>query len=104
MNFFFFNKKMSVLGLCCCVWGLLSSYGTRTYCPEGCGILVAQPGIKSTSPASGGRFLTAGPPGKSLTVNFNYGMLFLCECGSSSCPGVSNPAWLKLYLCVSSRA
>ena len=31
-----------------------------------CGILVPQPGIKPTSPALKGRFLTTGPPGKSL--------------------------------------
>ena len=32
-----------------------------------CGILVHRPGIKPTSPASEGRFLTTAPPGKSRT-------------------------------------
>ena len=34
--------------------------------PTACGILVPQPGIEPTSPALEGRFLTTGPPGKSL--------------------------------------
>ena len=38
-------------------------------CPVACGILVPQPGIEPTSPAVEGRFLTTGPPGKSLTVS-----------------------------------
>ena len=33
-----------------------------------CEILVPQPGIKPTSPAQQGGFLTTGPLGKSLTV------------------------------------
>ena len=33
-------------------------------CPKGCGIVVSLPRIKCTSPASEGRFFTAGPPGK----------------------------------------
>ena len=33
-------------------------------CPKVCGILVSLPRIKCMSPASEGRFLTAGPPGK----------------------------------------
>ena len=35
-------------------------------CPEACEILVPQPGIEPLSPALEGRFLTTGPPGKSL--------------------------------------
>ena len=35
-------------------------------CSSTCGILVPQPGIKPVSPALQGRFLTTGPPGKSL--------------------------------------
>ena len=38
----------------------------RLSCPVTWGILVPQPGIKPKSPALGGRFLTTGPPGKSL--------------------------------------
>ena len=37
-----------------------------------CGILVHWPGIKPTSPALQGEFLTTGPPGKSLKHNFKY--------------------------------
>ena len=35
-------------------------------CSTTCGILVPQPGIKPVSPALESRFLTTGPPGKSL--------------------------------------
>ena len=38
----------------------------RLSCPVACGILVPLPGIKPTSPALEGIFLTTGPPGKSL--------------------------------------
>ena len=39
-------------------------------CPRAYGILVPQPGIEPVSPALEGRFLTTGPPGKSLFVDF----------------------------------
>ena len=35
-------------------------------CPPACGILVPRPGIKPTTFALEGGFLTTGPPGKSL--------------------------------------
>ena len=35
-------------------------------CPSTCGVLVPRPGIKPVFPAWQGRFLTTGPPGKSL--------------------------------------
>ena len=38
----------------------------RLCCPEACGILVPQLGIKPSFPAFEGRFLTDGSPGKSL--------------------------------------
>ena len=37
-------------------------------CPAACGILVPRPGIEPMSPALEGRFLTTGPPGKSLQI------------------------------------
>ena len=40
--------------------------------PKACEILVLQPGIKPMSSALPGRFLTTGPPGKSLKLAFNY--------------------------------
>ena len=40
------------------------SLGHRLSCPEACGILVPRPGIEPVSPASAGKFLTTGPPGK----------------------------------------
>ena len=57
-----------------------------------CGILVPQPGIKPASPALEGRFLTTGPPGKSLEgSNFlpfvsavAQGFLFTISSASSS--------------------
>ena len=39
-------------------------------CSSTCGILVPQPGIKPVSPALEGRFLSTGPPGKSLPIHF----------------------------------
>ena len=42
-------------------------------CYAACGILVPQPGIEHVAPALEGRFLTTGPPGKSLRGN-----LWLC--------------------------
>ena len=50
----------------------LSSYGAWASvvavlsCSAACGILVSRPGMEPTSPALQGRFLTTGPPGKSL--------------------------------------
>jgi len=38
--------------------------------PGACGILVPQPGMKLGSPALGGRFLTTGPPEKSLFSSY----------------------------------
>ena len=38
--------------------------------PGACGISVPQPGMKLGSPALGGRFLTTGPPGKSLFSSY----------------------------------
>ena len=42
-------------------------------CSRTCGILVPQLGFKPTSPALQGRFLTTGPPGKSLVGCFRWG-------------------------------
>ena len=42
------------------------SRASRLSCFKACGILVPQPGIEPVSPALPGRFLTTGPPGKSL--------------------------------------
>ena len=38
----------------------------RVSCSAACGILVPRPGIEPESPALQDRFLTTGPPGKSL--------------------------------------
>ena len=38
----------------------------RLSCPAACGTLVPQPGLEPVYPALAGRFLTTGPPGKSL--------------------------------------
>ena len=39
--------------------------------PLACEILVLQPGIEPVSPALQGRFVTAGPPGKTLLGSLN---------------------------------
>ena len=41
-------------------------------CSSACGILVPQPGIKPVSPALQDRFLTTGPPGKSLGLSLKF--------------------------------
>ena len=49
----------------------------RLSCPEVCGILVPQPGIKLASPALGGEVLTPGLPWKSpqtFLINTRYTM------------------------------
>lgn len=40
----------------------------RLSCSVACGISAPQAGIEPASPALGGKFLTAGPPGKSLQI------------------------------------
>ena len=39
-------------------------------CPMACGISVTQLGIRPVAPALEGRFLTAGPPEKSLSSSY----------------------------------
>ena len=71
-------------GLFVAVLRLLSSCGTQALertgstvavrglsCCTACGILVPQPGVELASPALGGRFLTTGPPGKSVYRNID---------------------------------
>ena len=47
-------------------------------CPTACGILVPPPGTEPMSPALEGKFLTTGPPGKSLRSIFQ-GKIHTCE-------------------------
>ena len=60
--------------LCHGAWALkclsLVAVAFRLSCPEACGILAPEPGIKPVSPALEGRFLTTGPPGKSPFQEF----------------------------------
>ena len=46
----------------------LSSCGPRLSCPTACGIFVPWPEIEPASPTLQSRFLTSGPPGKSLDL------------------------------------
>ena len=50
----------------------LSSPSAGAQLPWACGVLVPQPGIEPASSALEGRFLTTGPPGKSLCYNIFY--------------------------------
>ena len=81
--FFFFNTYLfGCLGsqLCymesfaCSSWALelVSSIvvARGLTCSVACGILVPWPRVKPTSPASRGRFLTPGSPGKSPSLSF----------------------------------
>ena len=47
-------------------------WGHTSLLPEPCGILVPRPGMKPTSPALEGRFLTTGPPGKSPVLSVSF--------------------------------
>ena len=58
VSFWLYQVLVVVCRLCSC--------GARTLLPVACGILVLGPGIKPVLPALEGRFLTSGPPGKSL--------------------------------------
>ena len=56
---------------------------SRLSCSEACGILVPRPGIEPSYPAWQGGFLTAGPPGKSLSLLFFNLFSFQCPKGLS---------------------
>ena len=84
--FFFKNIYLAALGLscvmqhlCCIMQGLSSQHMASLVvahgsvvavhglsCSSTCGIFVPRPGIKPASPTLQGKFLTPGPPGKSL--------------------------------------
>ena len=49
----------------------------RLSCPVACGILLPQPGVELEFPALEDRFLTKGPPGKSLLLFF---IVIVCLC------------------------
>ena len=51
-----------------CMGSVVAACGIS--CPAACSILVSLPGIEPASPALQGRFLTTGPPGKSLYRSF----------------------------------
>ena len=53
-------------GLCIVARGLSFAVAHRLSCSLACGILVPQRGIEFTCSALEGKFLTTGPPGKSL--------------------------------------
>ena len=73
-------------GFSCCGAGLL---GTRASVPVAQAKLshgvwdLPGPGIEPASPASAGRFLTTGPPGKSLSFTLNYSEYHLMEKGET---------------------
>ena len=67
--------RCSTWDLCYIMWHLSLWHTTIVgmhgfSCPLGCGILVPWPGIKPSSPALQGGFLTTGLPGKSLFFYF----------------------------------
>ena len=102
LSIFFFLIVLALLGLVVAheefvtVHRLLSSCGLwvpectgsvvevlELGCPAACGILVPWPRIEPSSPALEGRFLTTGPPGKSLGILISGSWLcmqeFLCS-------------------------
>ena len=71
---------------CCGTWTLEQADSVVVVgglcCSAAYGMLVPWPGIKPTSPALQGGFLTTGPPGRSLGTYFEYPSM---EFNSSSC-------------------
>ena len=72
-----------------------SSHGTGSAvtvlglsCSAACGILVPHPRIKLMSPALQGRFLTTGPPGKSLHMTFSISVCLIRD----ACMKLWNPS------------
>ena len=55
--------------LLCVVFSLIAAWGLS--CHLACGILVSQPGIELVSPTVEGRFLTTGPPERSLLLLYD---------------------------------
>ena len=91
----------STQDLCCVIWifhgstWTLSSCGTASVvavlglsCSAACGILVPHPGIKFESLALQGKFLTTGPPGKSLHMTFSIPICLIRD----ACMKLWNPS------------
>ena len=120
--FFFsiFNIFLALLGLVVAhglfvtVHKLLSNYGLwapectvsvvevlELGCPAACGILVPWSRIEPSSPALGGRFLTTGPPGKSLGILISGSWLCMQEFLWSVYPEMESLGfWIYEYLTV----
>ena len=75
----FFVVVLATLGFCCSSWASLVVVLEGLFCPMACGILVSQSGIKPAPPALEGRFLTTGPPGKSLHRGLLFGENYTWE-------------------------
>ena len=75
---------------------------TELRCPGACGILVPQPGIKPTSSALEGGFLTTGPPGKSPDQYFNLANVswFCCSKPKRASPALLCKAKIFSLLCL----
>ena len=74
--FYFILFILALLGLCCGRQAFSSCGACRLSCPVACGILASGSGIKRESPALQGRFLTTGPPEKSLRLSFKMNSLY----------------------------
>ena len=76
------RRGSSCCGATALTWAGFSSCNTWARLPRGMSDLPG-PGIKLTSPASAGRFLTSGPPGKSFHSSLNGPRCrkLGCKCG-----------------------
>ena len=59
----------------CDIWTVVVALGLS--CCMTCWILVPQAGLELMAPALQGRFLTTGPPGKSLVRYFKYSSVYI---------------------------
>ena len=76
----------------------LSSCAPGFSCPTACSMLVLRPGVKPISPALESRFLTTGPPGKSLNRKYWWSKIFFPQCqGGCYLPWVHHISWCWAY-------
>ena len=69
-----YNKECKSIfkNICLYLCQILAVIRCSLGCFAACGILVSQPGLEPVSPVLKGRFLTTGPPGKSLIQFLNW--------------------------------
>ena len=70
---------LATLRLCCTSGAPLAVVLEGLFCRMACGLLLSQSGVKPSPPTLEGRFLTTGPPGKSLHRGLLFGENYTWE-------------------------